>query len=242
MDKLGILIFDMDGTLVDSMKQHADAFSQILSEEYEVPLDFGRQEYLNTAGQPLDEQFNHVLRLAKGIQATNMAELLDRFWVLVQKSKPVLFPDVSPAIKQLRQAGYTLIVISGCAPFVVEAKMRKAGISCYFRLMLGTDKNVPDMIKGEGHFKIVRRELRLTHEQFRANSALIGDAKHDMMLAKEAGIMAVGRVTRNNGNSLKRAGADFLVHDLKEFVFLLQNGSTDIVTFLPVSELKERSR
>ncbi len=241
MDTLGILIFDMDGTLIDSMNQHADAFSQILSEKYATSRNVSRQEYFNTAGQPLDEQFNHTLRLAKGVQAANVTELLDRFWVLVQKSEPVLFPDIPTAIEQLWQAGYTLIVISGCAPSVVEAKMHQADISRYFRLTLGTDKNIPDMIKGEGHFKIIRYELNLTQAQFCANSALIGDAEHDMELAKKAGIAAIGRITDDNGDRLKRAGADFLVHDLGEFVSICQDHTTGHATFLPVYKLRSVS-
>jgi phosphoglycolate phosphatase len=238
MSATGLLIFDMDGTLIDSMPQHTAAFSRILHEEYQVPEDFSKQEYLNTAGKPVDEQFRHVLRLSGHCQPGSVTDLIDRFWVLVQESEPTVFPDVPSAVERLWHAGYILVVISGCAPSVVEAKMRKAGVSKYFKLMLGTDYGNAGMTKGEGHFRFIRDELRLDMLQFQLGSALVGDGEHDMIIAKKAGIVAIGRLTGGNSSALAKAGADYLIKSLDELVSILQTLSKPN-RFLPVSHLRK---
>lgn len=239
MQSLSLLIFDLDGTLVDAMDQHAEAFSRVLYEEYGISRALSRQEYLRTAGQPLDEQFNHVIGLKKGTEIACVAELLDRFWLLIDESKPVLFPDVREAIEQLAKIGYVQVVTSGCAPFIVESKLKKTGISQFFKLRLGTDKNISNMVKGDGHFKIIRQELNLTLERFRAISAIIGDAVHDINLGKQAGIIAIGRATANNKDLLKQASPDYIVDDLRELAALLIKHTLSLQsTFLPISSLR----
>lgn len=243
MNSLGILVFDMDGTLVDSMKQHAESFSRILYEEFAIPQSVSRQQYFKTAGQPLDEQFRQVLRSSSSFRAADLRRLIQRFWELVQVADPILFPEVAQAIEQLWQAGYVLNVVSGCAPDVVASKMCRTGIDRFFASMLGTDRSIPNMIKGEGHFMIIRHELDLTPTQFRTHSVLVGDAEHDMLLAKEAGIVAIGRTSHCSGEQLKEAGADFVVSDLMELVTVLQRPATHSDRFLPVCQLsKEDAR
>jgi len=74
MKTLGLLIFDMDGTLIDSMELHAQVFSQILYERFDIPVEVSKTEYLKTAGKPLDEQFKHVILLAKGFNSFEVDE------------------------------------------------------------------------------------------------------------------------------------------------------------------------
>ena len=58
---LGAIIFDLDGTLIDSMTQHRTTFSNILSENFRIPKNFSEEIYMHTAGKPLDEQFEIAL-------------------------------------------------------------------------------------------------------------------------------------------------------------------------------------
>jgi hypothetical protein len=44
-----------------------------------------------------------------------------------------------------------------------------------------------------------------------------------MNLAKDAGILAVGRITNDNGKKLKSAGATFLIQTLDELIIVLQH-------------------
>jgi len=241
MSTLGLLIFDMDGTLIDAMEQHANAFSKIL-EEYGIPYDFSKKLYLSTAGQPLDQQFKLAFKEYGTSFLPDLNNLIEAFWIFVEKTEPKVFPDVPSAVKKLYEVGYTLIVTSGCSPAVVSSKMKRSGLAKYFRLLLGTDYNVPAMTKGEGHFRIIQEELRLSPVEFSTNSALIGDGRHDMEIARRAGIIAIGRITDNNANDLREAGATFLVNTLDQLVQILraQPSNSNNFIFMPVSALRRQ--
>ena len=238
MNDLGLLIFDMDGTLFDSMSQHATAFSRILEAEYGIPPDSSRSGYLRTAGRPLDQQFALLIEQHTGHSHVSLGPLLDRFWELVEESEPTPFPDVQGSIVQLWRAGYALAVSSSCSGDVVASKMTKSGLAGYFRITLGTDYGVPDMTKGEGHFDRIRQELHVDGTGFRRNTALVGDGEHDMAIAKTAGILGIGRLTGNNGDALKRSGADLLINTLDQLELALQGGQPGKTEFVPVSSLR----
>ena len=210
------LIFDMDGTIIDSMSSHAGIFSSILWRRFGVAQDLGRDGYFNTAGMAVDEQFVYMLELSDIKQEVDINALADEFWNGVDALEPVLFPDTLPALKQLRANGYELCVISACTPQIVKSKLAKSGLVKYFRLTLGTDKSIPNMAKGLGHFTIISDSIGLTGVEFRRSVAMIGDAEYDMKIAKQARILGIGRITGDNQHALKKAGAALLIHDLRE--------------------------
>lgn len=237
---MGLLIFDLDGTLVDSMDFHAAVFSQVLNSNYRIPDDLSRQVYFNTAGEPIDRQFHYALRRS-GIRSSRLDTLIAKFWDVIQQSHPVLFVDVPHAIEQLWQASYDLAVSSSCPLSVVKSKLSKTGIDAYFSVLLGTDYASPGMTKGETHFQLLRQELELDPVQFRTNSALVGDGEYDMKIAKEAQILAIGRATSSSSDSLRKAGADFVIKSLDQLVSILHLSSLGSSTFAPISALRRHT-
>ena len=61
MSNLGYLMFDLDGTLIDSMQIDSVVFAEILA-EMGVNKDASRAHYLATSGEPLKEQFLGMLK------------------------------------------------------------------------------------------------------------------------------------------------------------------------------------
>lgn len=173
---LGLILFDMDGTLVDSMGLHADAFSQALDEQFTLPRATSRAVYVRTAGRPLDDQFSYTLEHIAGVRGQDTAPLVARFWELIEHAEPPLFPDVAAVIGRLAQAGYTLIITSGSDSRTVRRHMAHHGLAGHFKLLLGTDRGQPEMVKGPGHFAIVKRALGLDDRALARGALLVGDA------------------------------------------------------------------
>jgi len=234
MNSLGIIVFDMDGTLVDSMQLHARVFGHLLNEFFNVPCEFGIEFYLSTAGHPLDRQFVDALK-TQGVIVSSVEMMIDAFWRRIEAADVSLFPDVAPAIVELRRAGYILAVTSGCTPMVVSARLSKARIGECFAVTLGTVYSNPDFAKGEGHLRILKKSLGVSEFEIRTNSAIVGDAVFDVRLAKAAKMLAIGRITADNQNVLREAGADILINGLDQLVSLLRKSRE----FIPISVLKE---
>ena len=119
MDNQGLIIFDLDGTILDSMQLHATVFAQILGEQYGIAEEVSRSSYYHMSGHPLGRQFGHVIEGKEPVDTARIRENVEDFYARIRLHDPVLFPDVLPALNKLWRAGYVLVVCSGNAPDIV---------------------------------------------------------------------------------------------------------------------------
>ena len=216
-----ILIFDLDGTLIDTMRDLADLFCEMLSSELDVPDSVSRPIYVELAGKGPRPQFEAVLSSIGRLDAALLDGITARYWDAAEVFQPVAFPETPEVLQQLERDGHTLVVSSGGTTASVERKLRLTGIDGLFRLALGSDDGVPNMRKGPGHFQLVSQALELRDGDLKARGVFIGDAVYDMQVAREANLAAVGRVTDGNAETLRLAGAQHLIRDLREMQPLL---------------------
>ena len=216
-----ILIFDLDGTLLDTMAPLADLFCDMLRDRCGVPPTLSRPVYFELAGQGPAPQFTEVLRRIDLPDEALIQELTAEYWRIAETQTVAPFPETLPVLTSLRTEVRMLAVSSGSTTESVKRKRRLTDIDRLLRLALGTDEGVTDMKKGPGHFKLIRQSLGLTEEQFCERSAFIGDASYDMQVGRNAGILSIGRVSDGNGELLSSAGADHLISDLTELRAIL---------------------
>lgn len=211
-----VLIFDLDGTLLDTMGALADLFCDMLQDECGVPDHVSRPIYTELAGKGPRPQFEAVLGEAGRTDVTFLDDITARYWETAERYEPVIFPEALEVLARFRDEGHAMVVSSGGHTPSVQRKMRLTGIDHLFDLALGTDEGVLGMAKGPGHFEFVTQSLSLREGELRSRGVFVGDAVYDMQVASEAGIVAVGRVTDDNGETLRQAGAAHLIRDLRE--------------------------
>jgi phosphoglycolate phosphatase-like HAD superfamily hydrolase len=211
-----ILIFDLDGTLVDTMGSLADLFCDMLRNRCGVPPTLSRPVYLELAGQGPGPQFTEVLRRIDVPDEALIQDLTAEYWRIAETQTVAPFRETLPVLTSLRTEAHTLVVSSGSTTESVKRKTRSTDIDRLLRLALGTDAGMTDMQKGPGHFKLVRQSLGLTEEQFRERSAFVGDAIYDMQVGRNAGLLTIGRVSDGNRELLASTGADHLISDLTQ--------------------------
>jgi phosphoglycolate phosphatase len=216
-----ILIFDLDGTLIDTMTESADLFCDMLLREHGVADEVSRPVYIELAGKGPRPQFEAVLSALGPVDDALIDDITNRYWQAAETFQAAAFPETLEVLQQLHREGHALAVSSGATTSSVKRKMRLTGIDRLFRLSLGTDEGVPNMRKGPGHFNILVASLDLRDGDLQARGVFVGDAVHDMQVACEAGLVAVGRITDGNGDKLRAAGAHFLINDLREMQALL---------------------
>lgn len=221
-----LIIFDLDGTLVDSMEHYTRLFCRLLAERHGLNEAFSRQVYESLLGLPPGRQFADALSLA-GRDVRDVEELTAQFWVAAENHAPPAFPEVISVLQELTGAGYALVISSGGRPEVAAYRTRNAGIDGFFTLVLGTDEAVEGMAKGPGHFAIMREALGLSMAELSARAVFVGDGVYDMQVAREAGVPAIGRVTGENGETLGQAGAGHLIDDLTGLASVLEQIERD---------------
>jgi phosphoglycolate phosphatase-like HAD superfamily hydrolase len=211
-----ILIFDLDGTLVDSMGPLTDQFCALLRERCGVPEELSRPIYVALAGKGPRPQFEAVLRQVEALDDALLDQLTDEYWRVIETFEPALFPETLDVLSELRGAGHTLIVSSGARTESVLRKTRLTGMDRLLRLSLGTDEGGQRMAKGPGHFELIRESLSLRPEELRSQGAFVGDAIYDMQVGRNAGVLTIGRVTDGNAATLREAGAQYVIESLEE--------------------------
>ncbi|HEX5368066.1 MAG TPA: HAD family hydrolase [Dehalococcoidia bacterium] len=216
-----IVIFDLDGTLIDSMGPLEALFCDMLAERCAIDPSASAAVYAEFLGAGPRVQFEAALRRHGRLDTISLDEITSAYWEDAESYEPEAFPETREVLKALQAAHHTLLVSSGGTTASVKRKTRLAGIDGMVRLMLGTDEGVEHMAKGPGHFHLILQVLDLDEAAFQQRAVFVGDAAHDMRVGRAAGLPAIGRLTGDNGPALRDAGATHLISDLREIPALL---------------------
>jgi phosphoglycolate phosphatase-like HAD superfamily hydrolase len=180
-----------------------------------VPEAVSLPVYTQLQGKGPKAQFAAVLRQVEAWDPALVEDMTRRYWLRAEVFVPPLFPEALQVLEELRREGHRLAVSSGSIQSAVNRKVRLTGIERLFRLILGSDEDEPRLSKGKGHFGLIAGALGMTSAELQARAAFIGDGIYDMSVAREAGIVGIGRLTGDNANALYAAGASYVLPDLR---------------------------
>jgi phosphoglycolate phosphatase-like HAD superfamily hydrolase/phosphatidylglycerophosphate synthase len=176
-----MVVFDFDGTLVNSMEQFADIASEVIKKYYGVPLAEARAQYLRTSGLPFFQQLETLFpgNANNSIAAAEYEEKKKDGYF----DRPV-FDDAAKAIKALRADGIKVAVSSNNFQDLVDQFVKQKNIT--FDEVLGYRDN---FAKGEDHF----RHIEKTHGIDRRDITFVGDSLKDGERAVQSGVQFVAR-------------------------------------------------
>jgi phosphoglycolate phosphatase-like HAD superfamily hydrolase len=211
-----IIIFDMDGTLVETMPRLI-----------QICLDLARALQPQADEDGLRRRITDIMHLPPARLVSELSALLGwqvsefhaKIGEIMPRLPPTLFPEVPEVLTSLKAAGYTLMLSSNTPENALQERLKTAGIAGDFDFILGT--NVAAGITKEDHPRLAAEHLSLTEKDFAAVAVFVGDTPGDMVMAKRAGLLAIGRVSENE-DELRREGADHLIKDLTEVESLIR--------------------
>lgn len=143
------LIFDMDGTLVDSCAICVDILSAMLAERGSdrVINPVGARPWMSLGGQ---QMVAALLGGDCGDPVAELAEFRARYQTLVTP-REVLFPGVADNLAGLYSAGFTLAICSNKPQNLCEQVLRDTGLDHLFDVVVGgrngmRSKPAPDLL------------------------------------------------------------------------------------------------
>jgi phosphoglycolate phosphatase len=178
-----LLVFDWDGTLVDSAG-HIVASLQAAFRDLDLPA-------------PSPEAARHVIGLGlqdalayldPGLASSRYREVADRYSAhfLAGHEDIELFPMVEEGIPALNRDGYLLAVATGKSRRGLDRALQSTALGAHFHASRCADEGFPkphpDMLE------TLMRLLGVTRER----TLMIGDTTHDLQMAANAGVPAVG--------------------------------------------------
>ncbi|QRG67475.1 HAD family hydrolase [Brevibacillus choshinensis] len=178
------LLFDLDGTLLDSRDAVIDAVAHA-AEKY-APGHFSREELLARFGESFDD---FLAAVAEAAGLPDKKEVLDYYFAYVRENhgKHVkLFPFVREGLAKLQAAGYELAIVTNKQREFAVAGLELAGIDHLFSSVVTVD----DVTQGKPSAEPVQKALAEMNK--RPDQALmIGDSRYDVLAAVGAQVASV---------------------------------------------------
>ena len=215
MPRFSYLIFDLDGTLDNSMPYYTKGFVQV-GIECGLLEEGLAAEYKNSAGLPLRQQFLQVFSRAS-VEA-NLDRCVARFWEIVGACPAQPFPDVQNVILSLSKQQRHLYLTTGSKTENALRKMNEMRISPYFNLIFGSEE-----LLEKGPLHLQRFEEHSQDPYFKQKALYLGDGTADMRFARDFKITAVGIATTITPEKLIEVGAHYVIGSLKELLPLLDD-------------------
>ena len=178
-----LLVFDLDGTLIDSVGDLATAVNRLRRDRGLPPL-------------PLDAVRGHVGDGIRQLVARSLPARAGELDAAVQTflgyyqrhmyDTTALYPGVAQGLRRLRAAGFQLAVISNKLGPLCRALLDGLGVGAWFSCIVG-DGDTKRLKPDPAPLRAVMRRLRAAP----TDTWMIGDHHTDLELARRAGARSI---------------------------------------------------
>ncbi|HZQ62634.1 MAG TPA: HAD family phosphatase [Casimicrobiaceae bacterium] len=207
------VLFDIDGTLVDSNDLHVAAWREAFR-EFGKDLSFEQvHEQIGKGGDQLIPVFCSAEEIARFGDALDrvQAEIFTRKYL--PQVKP--FPEVRALFERIRRDGLRIALASSSKKHEVEAHKKTLGIGDLVEITTSGDeversKPCPDV------FQAARDALR---DVTASEAIVVGDTPYDAVAARRSGMRAIGVLSGGfEPSQLEGAGAIEVYRDIADLL------------------------
>ena len=192
MDKQ-LLIFDFDGTLIDSVPDLADATNAMLTtlgkETY--PIDSIRNWVGNGSRMLVERALVGKVEVLEGELTAEEADHAEQVFFdaynNISGSKTVAYPDVDSGLKKLKDAGYILALVTNKPIRFVPKILQSFGWQDLFAEVLGGDSLAVKKPNPAPLLHVCNAlDINPTH------AVMIGDSRNDILAGQNANMDTLG--------------------------------------------------
>lgn len=132
------VIFDLDGTLIDSEKNYYEADRRLLK-EYGIDLTPEmKKEYIGCGNLDMLKAMKKRFGIADSPET--LLKKKNDYYMETARSNTIVYPKTFSLLKKLKQEGYPLVLASGSSPGVLEEILTIAGLKHYFSLIISSEE------------------------------------------------------------------------------------------------------
>ena len=177
-----IILFDLDGTLIDSTEAILESFRVA----YETQGDTVPDSALIKAeiGHPLDAMFSTL-----GVAEERVWDYVDAYkmhYRTISCQKTVLLPDAKEAVELASRHATLGVVTTKTAKYSIEL-LEHLGLMHHFKVLIGRE----DVENPKPHPEPIQKALKALPKGAK-EIWMVGDTCMDMLSAKEANVIGIG--------------------------------------------------
>ncbi|MBM7707234.1 pyrophosphatase PpaX [Chryseomicrobium aureum] len=205
------VLFDLDGTLIDTNELIIQTFQTVLDEKF--PGKYSRESILPFLGPPLYETFTQV-------DPTKVDDLIAAYrkWNVENHDSMVqAFPGVVDTVKELHARGIQLAIVSTKRNEMIERALNLMAIREYFSAVIGLD-DVKNAKPDPEPVQLALSKLNVAPEV----ALMVGDNFHDIMAGRAAGVDSVAVAWSIKGlDYLLAFEPKFTLHSMDELLTIV---------------------
>lgn len=208
MTKLDTILFDFDGTLIDTDEIIIRSFDSTFKKHF-PDLTLSRNTIIDFIGPSLQETFGSYTK--DPFLIDDMIKTYREFYVVYETNNFKLFPYVLEVVQDLFQKGYNLGIVTSKFKEAAWPSFSFYNLQDYFKVFVALD-NVT-------FAKPNREPIDLALSLFPSyqKAIMIGDNSGDILAGKNAGIYSAGVSWSIKGtNFLQSFEPDFMLNDIRD--------------------------
>lgn len=214
MTKIDTIIYDLDGTLVNTNDMIVKSFKATFNRHF-PQIELSLDTIKSFIGPPLDETFRSYTSDPFLIQ--DMINSYREFYVEYEKEGHNLYPGVLQTLKELKNQNYQLAILTSKTREAAWPSYTKTGLSNYFDVFVGWD----DVKHPKPHKDAVNTVLKSFDDVKQA--IMIGDNQGDILAGKNAGIYGAGVTWSFKGSAhLMEVEPDFMLEKMSDIFQILK--------------------
>ncbi len=214
-----VIIFDLDGTLIDSAPDLILAVNYMLKTLNRAT--FSEEKIRSFIGNGAEILVKRALSADISIDKTlkedfclDALEIFLDFYSQNLAVSTTLYPKVYETLKILKDAGYVLVIVTNKPYNFIEPILKTLNIDKLFEFYLGGDsltKKKPDPLP----LLHVSKKLNVSINE----CVMVGDSKNDILVAKSAKMQSIGlSYGYNYGEDIGVFNPDFIFDDFSNIV------------------------
>lgn len=209
MNKIKTVIFDLDGTIANTLPLCILAFKKSI--EPLLGKSLTDEEIIATFG-PSEE--GTIRTLIPEQEEKGVAAYLEHYEAL-HYTCPVAFEGIVELLELLRQKNIQLAMVTGKGKHSTRISLKQFGLGKYFEVLETGSPDGPDKING------IKRVIEKLNADF-SESIYVGDAPSDIKYCKEVGlpIVAAAWATTAEPEVLEKLNPEWIFYSVADFAML----------------------
>ena len=183
MTKLTTFLFDLDGTLLDSVRLILDSYHYTTT-AHGLPRR-SDAEWLAGLGTPLRVQFKDAVR--PDLSMDQLVATYREFNLANHDSMASAYPGVVDVLRQVRAKGIRFGLVTSKNQHGARLGLKLMGVESDFEVVIGAD----DVVNPKPHAEPVLKAMELM-QVTTGETVYIGDSVHDMESGRAAGVRTAG--------------------------------------------------
>jgi HAD superfamily hydrolase (TIGR01509 family) len=213
-----LLLFDLDGTLIDSRPLVFETFKQVFAKKL-PDHKLSEEELYSFFGPPLEKSFG---RYFPENEVEDVIDLYQQINLDLHPSMLKTMPHAKELLSKLKEQGYTIGIVSNKRQKPVELGLTLSGLMPYTDIVLGKE-NLGTPKPDPSGLRNAAEKTGYLYDEI----VYIGDTPSDVQAAKNMAVCSIGyTMDKTQKEPLQNSGCSYFCEDLNTIGRIVQEERT----------------